>query len=230
MPTYYEETFAQAPLADIVPAYVYIQYNDDEYVTAFFTAFNGMAQGYLDWFNETPLPVWTNPNISGTLLDYIGNNLYGISRPVLGTSTTTGTAGMNDYAMNTQAMNSRKSITSGTSSLVSDDLYKRTLTWYLYKGDGQNFNLIWLRKRVARFLYGINGTDLSDVGLASSVHLKIASSAITIWVPYVTYGANFVNLFSNGWLPTPFNLSISASQSLVARDTLVLDDSATLTV
>ena len=83
MPTYYTESFSQAPLPAVVPAYVYVQYNDDPYVTAFFTAYNELAQGYLNWFNETPLPVWTSPSISGGLLDFIGTNLYGTARPVI---------------------------------------------------------------------------------------------------------------------------------------------------
>ena len=38
-------------------------------------------------------------------------------------------------------------------------MYKRILTWFFYKGDGQAFTIKWLKRRVMRFLLGVNGTD-----------------------------------------------------------------------
>ena len=49
------ESFNTQPLPNVIPAYVYDQYSDDENVQGFFEVLNAMAQGYLDWFNQTPL-------------------------------------------------------------------------------------------------------------------------------------------------------------------------------
>lgn len=42
---------------------------------------------------------------------------------------------------------------------MPDDILKRALTWHLYKGDDKYFDVRWLKRRVMRFLDGINGTD-----------------------------------------------------------------------
>lgn len=48
-----------ALLESIIPAYPYTQYNDDPDIVAFFDAYNKLAQGYLDYFNNLNLPCWT---------------------------------------------------------------------------------------------------------------------------------------------------------------------------
>ena len=235
MPTYYEESFAQAPLPDIVPSYVYTQYNDDPYVTAFFTAFNEMAQGYLDWFNDTPMPVWTNPNISGPLLDFIGTNLYGTSRPVISSVGATQVFGpMGSDPMGSMAMGSYVQTQSGTAQAASDDLYKRTLTWILYKGDGYQASIEWLRRRIARFLYGANGGDI-DVGLITNVSISdqgtqtvgaygtyaygtqaygtitqetyTSGGNLFITIPNLTVSQAFIDMFRGGFLPAPLQMT-----------------------
>ena len=235
MPTYYTESFSQAPLPAVVPAYVYVQYNDDPYVTAFFTAYNELAQGYLNWFNETPLPVWTSPSISGGLLDFIGTNLYGTARPVISTVVANLTYGaMGTRAMDTMAMDSYQLIKTGTAQPADDDLYKRTLTWIHYKGDGYQATIEWLRRRIARFLYGANGGDI-DVGLITNVSISATGSlsqmamdslamnaqamnsarvsnvnlrgVVYITIPSTTVSQYFIDLFTAGYLPAPFQMT-----------------------
>ena len=235
MPTYYEESFAQAPLPDIVPSYVYTQYNDDPYVTAFFTAFNEMAQGYLDWFNQTPMAVYTNANVSGPLLDWVGVNLYGISRPVISSVGATQVFGpMGSDPMGSMAMGSYVQTQSGTAQLASDDIYKRTLTWILYKGDGYQASIEWLRRRIARFLYGANGMDI-DIGLIANVFIspkgtinRMAMNSqamnsqsmnsvrisninlrgiVYITIPSTPVSQYFIYLFNAGYLPAPFQMT-----------------------
>ena len=210
------ESFSTVPIQTQLQAYAYQEYADDEYVQAFVSAYNRISQGYLDWSNQNPLALYTNPNISGPMLDYVGNNLYGISRPVSGQLSVSSFSAMNTYPMNTQAMNSATLITSGGASVVTDDLYKRTMTWILYRGDGKNFSIPWLRRRIARFLYGANGTDLSDIGLVSTIRIKVSDSSVNIIVPYTAFAQDFIDIFTNGWLPVPFTMSFTAIQSLVA--------------
>ncbi|BEN98698.1 hypothetical protein SMQC11_19870 [Serratia marcescens] len=51
----------QALIEKIIPAYPYTQYNADPNIVAFFTAYNTLAQGYLDYLNALNLPCWTSP-------------------------------------------------------------------------------------------------------------------------------------------------------------------------
>lgn len=64
----------------ILPAYPFVQYNDDEYVVAFFDAYNVLAQEYLTKFNQLNLGFWPSEIISGKLLDWIALGIYGIKR------------------------------------------------------------------------------------------------------------------------------------------------------
>src|ERR1035437_1654445 len=70
-------------LQKILPAYVYQQYSDDDNIQAFNSAFNGVAQNYLDWFNSINLPIYTGSQIAGPLLDWVAEGIYGLRRPAL---------------------------------------------------------------------------------------------------------------------------------------------------
>lgn len=234
MGTAYQEQFTDTPLPDIISAYLYQEYADDENIQAFVTAFNQLAQGYHDWFLNTPLPVWTNAAISGSLLDFIGTNLYGTERPVISTVGASRSFGaMNAQVMDFQAMGNYSATHSGTAQSASDDLYKRTLTWILYKGDGYQASIEWLRRRIARFLYGANGTDI-DVGLLPNVSIDNTKRATTgayntvawntfawnsdktktfnirgsvnIKIPNLTVSQYFIDLFNGGYLPAPIQV------------------------
>ena len=93
--------------------------------------------------------------------------------------------------------------------IADDDLYKRSLTWHLQKGDGQYFNIRWLKRRVMRFLIGVNGTsphidntDRISVSFGANYDVTIR---IVMRTTYVMSGA-FPNGFGcNGMMPgTPF--------------------------
>ena len=149
------------PLQVAPPAYTYQEYSDDENVVAFFTAYNILAGGYLQWFNSTPLGVYTSPNVSGPLLDWVLNGIYGLPRPVFSSLFRRFVAGINSMPINTSAINQGKLYQSGSAIAATDDYYKRVATWWLYLGDGRYFNITTLRKKVARFIYGVNGTDIT---------------------------------------------------------------------
>lgn len=116
-------------LTKTIPSYLYQEYADDAALAAFVAAYNTMAQEYVDWFNQIGLPIYTGPLISDSLLDWVAMGLYGISRPAL-----TGNA------------------------LVTDDVFKRVISWHFYKDDDKVFDVRWLKRRIMRFLEGVNGT------------------------------------------------------------------------
>ena len=195
------------PIANILPSYCYQQFSDDENVVAFFSAVNQLSQGYLSWMNQTPLALYTSPNISGQLLDWIGQGIYGITRPVISTLSTTYTpAALNAVPLDTIAIDGSSFSSSGSAFPANDDFYKRVITWQTYIGDGRVFNAMVLRKRIARFLYGANGTDIT-VSQAQAV--SVASTGATTYTVIVPSAANpastyFQELFNTGSLGFPF--------------------------
>jgi hypothetical protein len=88
---------------------------------------------------------------------------------------------------------------------MSDDILKRTLTWLFYKGDGKYFNVVWLKRRVMRFLEGINGTDQGtattyQVSVSFGAGYKVTINAFKQDVVDATYdGQGYSNqVFPNG--------------------------------
>ena len=158
-----------------ISSYLYWQYADDDNLQSMVDAYNGCQQYYLDWFNETPLAIYTSTAISGSLLDWVGFGLYGVVRPMLGSSYSKTLGAVDTITPNELAVNASKTITSGSFQTASDDIYKRVITWNFYKGDGKHFTIKWLKKRVARFLTGLNGTDPGiqetyDISVTSGSH------------------------------------------------------------
>lgn len=143
----------------IIPAYLYDQYSDDDDLQAMFDAYNQMAQAYLDWFNTTPLAIYTNDNITGALLDWLANGIYGQERPALPNGGTRNVGPFNTYGFNDTPYDAFDIIGPQTLFVTTDDVFKRIITWNFFKGDGFYFDVLWLKRRVMRFLSGTNGTN-----------------------------------------------------------------------
>ena len=197
------------PLQVQIPAFPYQQYIDDSNIVAFFDAYNELAQPYLDWSNATPLGVYTSPAINGALLDWIGLGIYGIPRPVFSTLATLVTnAAIDTLPINTIAIDGSSLSVSGSAQVANDDFYKRTLTYCTYTGDGRNSNLMVIRRRVARFLYGANGGDIT-IDLAQNVNITASSNAMTITIPAGQASEFFQQGFGTGFLQLPFMLDVT---------------------
>ncbi|WP_293600716.1 hypothetical protein [Polynucleobacter sp. 39-46-10] len=177
------ESFNTTPLASIMPSYLYQQYADDDDLQAFVNSYNSLTQSYLDWFNQTPLAIYTNQSISGTLLDWCATGIYGISRPYLSTVKNSISGEYDTVSYDVGVYNASIKKQSGTSSLVSDDIYKRVLTWHLYLGDGYQMSLVWLKRRIARFLYGAGGQDITVDDLQ---HVSLRGAGLYTDGPYGT--------------------------------------------
>ncbi len=146
-------------LTVVIPSYLYQQYNDDEDLQAFVAAYNGMAQAYVDWFANVSLPVYAaNDQVTGALLDWVGAGLYGIPRPVLPAGLAFVQGPLNSYVLNSMALNEYDSEGPDAYYITNDDVYRRVLTWHLWKGDGKRFTIEWLKRRVMRWLTGTDGT------------------------------------------------------------------------
>jgi len=248
-----EESFTTQPLAQIIPSYCYFQYADDVSVQAFVSSYNSITQSYLDWFINTPLSVYTSPAISGLLLDWTASSVYGYPRPFLITAAISGrvSGGYGFSVFGESAYGKRRGLISpGVAQAVSDDVYKRALTWQLYLGDGKQMSITWLKRRIARFLYGANGSDISvdylqninlsftttsgDIGYLGSraffgacpfgVCKYIANTHRQISVTLPTSPASVIlqSLIKNGFLSMPFQANVQILLTGTLDSTFVL--------
>lgn len=195
-------------ISKTIKSYLYWQYNDDEDLQAFITAYNTLTQVYVDWFFKISLPVYTEPQINGTLLDWVALGLYGIARASIGIFVNRLQGTLNSYEMNTTEMNGFSSVVNYT---LTDDQYKRVITWHFYKGDGKYFTISWLKRRIERFLYGLNGTDYSNPTYSISVQF-IDSYTVLINAPTQIFtllnGSGTMNSFQMNSLASQMNSGI----------------------
>jgi len=167
------------PATTFLYAYPYQQYREDENVSAFFIAYTAIGQQYLDSLNGLQLPVYSGPNLTGSLLDWVMVGLYDIVRPALPRtdSYTIGPYGTVYYGKISYAVH--RVVTPSIFYETTDDIYKRIGTWALWKGDGKVFNIRWLKRRVMRFLTGVNGAA-GQIDQTYRISVSMAGSVVTI--------------------------------------------------
>lgn len=164
----------------IIPSYLYQEYQDDDDLQTFVNVYNQMAQEYVDWLNTINLPVYTGTPVSGNILDWVATGLYGYPRPVLPAGAEIVLGPLNTWTCNQLPLNSRKLNDPTSYYVTTDDIYKRCLTWHFYKGDGKYFSIRWLKRRVMRFLEGING---DGAGIAETYQVSVTFSGTSIGIP-----------------------------------------------
>jgi hypothetical protein len=200
-------------LTNTIPMYLYEQYRDDADLRAFVAAHNGLIQQYIDLFNQIELPVYTNPMIQGALLDWVAAGLYGMTRPVLFSGRNNFLGPYNTATLNTLAFNETKRVGASNVTVTNDDIFKRIMTWRLYRGDGKTFNVKWLKRRIVRFLNGPNGTaPVIDNTYNVSVSFA-ANRTINVVLPNVEF-ANFLQqAIQSGAVELPFQYSFNVTVS-----------------
>lgn len=164
-----------------IPSYLYQEYNDDDDLQAFVLAFNTISQQYIDWANAIQLPVYTGATIAGPLLDWVAQGLYGISRPTLSSGTIQYIGLFDSAEFNRIMFGQVTTIGSIITYTTSDDFFKRIITWHFYKGDGKNFSIGWLKRRIARFLRGINGANIGAAD-TSAISISMVNDNVTITI------------------------------------------------
>lgn len=185
-------------LATTINSYLYQQYADDDDLQAFVAAYNGMTQTYLTWFVSVGLPIYTG--LSGELLDWVAQGLYGLARTALSAPGQAATGALNTQALNTAALNTGAPATTIYYAL-SDDLFQRILTWDFYKGDGKRFCVPWFKRRIMRFLVGANGIDPqpcspsfvvgAETTSAVGVTINTGSNVVTVNIDQTALGNQF---------------------------------------
>jgi hypothetical protein len=193
-------------LTKIIPAYLYQEYNDDPDLQALIDAWNAMAQEYVDWFNQVGLPIYTGQNslVFGPLLDWVAAGLYGFNRPVLPFGLTSTDGLFNSLLFNEIPFN-QSNVSSADSFVTNDDTFRRVITWHFFKGDGKQFTIRWLKRRIARFLFGANGINFNvDQTYDVSVTFGIGDQVIIEIPTSLDYAAIFKAAADSGVLELPF--------------------------
>lgn len=198
-------------LTKAIRSFLYTEYNDDEDLQAFVRAFNQLAQNYVDTFVGINLPVYTSDPVGGGLLDWVAAGLYGMKRPTLSEQRLSLIGPFDTYGFNFNV--AFDAVVEGNSGggqavfyTVNDDIFRRVITWHFYKGDGKQFNVRWLKRRIERFLDGENGAPLNPdqtyrvsvtFGPAGTVNIGITSSSysLTGTGPFDTMAFNDVPAF-----------------------------------
>jgi hypothetical protein len=200
----------------VIPSYLYWQYADDSNLQAFVASYNTQAQMFVNTFNALNMPVYTGSFITGALLDWVANGIYGIYRPVLQSGSLKSVGTYESVAPYMTAVPYEKITVSGTVTEIttSDDIFKRIMTWNLYRGDGKIFSTMWLKRRVLRFLNGINGTDpgidqtyLVSVTFSSGNQININLAAYVTANPASPVPNILQDAISAGVLNLPFMYS-----------------------
>ncbi|EHK7495685.1 hypothetical protein ICF61_001977 [Escherichia coli] len=168
-------------LEDIIRSYLYTQYNDDDNIRAFVTAYNTMAKNIYDWMRGANLPIFVGGYNAGDQLRWIARGIYGVKTPVLASGRQLVIGAFNTFTFNTVPFNTRRVINQSEQVVVSDDLFKRIMTWNFYKGDGFYFTIPWLKRRIMRFLTGVNGVDVvNDQHWSISVLFSGSGASVSI--------------------------------------------------
>ena len=189
-----------------LPAYLYVQYADDDDLQAFVAAFNGMAQAYVTWFATVGLPFY--PGLTGELLNWVALGLYGLERTQLTTPIVPAQGPLNTLMLNQPGFPLNTFVAPSQSFYaLSDDFFQRILTWDLYKGDGKRYSIPWLKRRIMRFIVGANGLEPNPfyppltptspfVGPENTqaISVQVAAGAVTVTINQALISALVPNL------------------------------------
>lgn len=202
-------------ISKTLPAYLYQQYSYDEttqYLQAFFDAYNQQSQSNLDRLNSIDLPIYTNSNITGVLLDWVGQGIYGFARPTLPSGYTESSLGVYDtVAYDTTAYTQNITSSPSTFYTVTDDYYKRLLTWNFYKGDGFQYSTQWLKRRIKRFLYGVNGVSPTIDNTYEISVTYPTYRTVTIHIPNLAISPILQAAIQSGVLNLPFEYNYTVT-------------------
>lgn len=203
-----------------IPSYLYFQYIDDENLPALINAYNAMTQKNVNWFNSLNLPIY--PALSGALLDWVGEGLYGYTRPLFSSTVRPNFDGAIDtFPTDNLPISHTDYSSEDTIYTIPDDIYKRVLTWLFYKGDGHQFSISWLKRRLYRFLYAQAGWD-THIAYTPMISIEFESDPVFAPLcnivindapnPVGKYLEDFIN---SGLSQLPFRFRYQATVNMV---------------
>jgi hypothetical protein len=204
------------PLQSAPPSYLYGEYADDADLQATRDAYNEEANGLFQWLQTTAIADYRNDPVSGVLLDFVAAGLYNMTRnvPII-LSGGSARGAFADVALADSPF-AGALFTTGSAVILSltDDQFRRALTWNIYSGDGWTFSTPWLRRRLARFAFSANGFDDQNVADQQAVSIKwtaLRTATIVITGAAATIVSILQSGLSSGYLQAPIGYSFNVS-------------------
>jgi hypothetical protein len=175
------------------------------------------ALGYLEDFNNLNLPVYTE--LSGGLLDWVANSLYGQSRQTIAGSLPFVEGPLDTYAVDSLALDKVATVTGGSTFTMTDPVYIAILLWNNYKGDGYQFTIRWLKRRIARVfagLFEVAGVVTPNPPSTYQISVTFTSSTAVLinLLPGafpLTYAPIFAAAVASGLLVLPFQYTFTVT-------------------
>ncbi|QCE32955.1 hypothetical protein FAI41_04725 [Acetobacteraceae bacterium] len=172
----------------ILKAYVYQQYSDDSDIMALFESYNQIAQDYLKTFISHCPAIYIDDFWSAGELTYLAWFLWGQRRWYSDYASSIDLEGAIDELAIDEVAAGGSVPTPRQKLLINDDTFRRIMTWNLYRGDGPQFSIPWLKKRIKRWMIGVNGYaplfgDANEVSVHVSekiVNISVVTSDTTL--------------------------------------------------
>lgn len=197
---------------NIIKAYIYREYADDDNCRAFFDAYNTYAQGYLDAFNALNLPIYPSGSITGQLLDWSAEGIWGFIRPILPMKSRAAAGPYNTFPFNILPYNGSRLASGGGYQHTSDDVYKRVISWHTFAGDGRQMNVEWFKRRIERFLTCVNGST-PNIDNTYNVSVTVSGGVVNIKVPTSAIADTMTEAIQSGALEVPFQYTYQVTQT-----------------
>lgn len=199
-------------------SYLYGQYADDKSLKATRDAYNTESSDIFSWMQTTPISDHRSDKITGNLLDWLAGGIYNMSRKVMVSATTgTVTGSIGDVVLGDVPL-ADGNVTQPNNIAInlSDDQFKRSITWNTYSGDGWIFNTDWLRRRITRFMFSANGYsdfNVADMQLVDIRWTDIRTASIFVTAPALSsVVASILSIgINNGYLQTPIGYTFNVS-------------------
>ena len=202
------------PLQNAPNSYLYGEYADDPDIKATRDAYYAQAQGLFSWLQNNPIADYRNDPISSQLLDFVGAGLYNMTRnvPVVGTGGSYKGAFADVTFSEVAFAGGTYTAGSSTTIVLTDDQFRRSITWNIYTGDGWTFSTPWLRRRLARFIFSANGYDIATVDQQQLVSIEwpqLRTANITIASSMPDLITLLQNGLGNGYLKVPIGYTFN---------------------
>lgn len=204
------------PLQNIPPSYLYGEYADDSDLKAMRDAYIKEAQGIFLWLQNTAIADYRNDPISAELLDFVGAGLYNMTRniPIIGGSGSYKGAFADVAFGDAEFAGGTYTAGSATSIVLTDDQFRRAITWNIYSGDTWTFSTSWLRRRIARFMFSANGYDTATVEqqqLVSVAWPTLRTADVVVTSTDTDLVTLLQNGLGNGYLQAPIGYTFNVS-------------------
>jgi len=182
----------------IQPAYVYAPiFDKDADIAAMLAIYNDEIAALITQVEELNLAYYTD--LTGDWLDYVAAGVYGFDRPKIALGLDIpAQGGFTSFGFTVHEFSYGALPITPSYSATPDAIFIKVLDWHLYRADGFQFSILWLKRRLERFC-DLTDIDVSLVG--QSFTITLPSTTTTTWLKWLLNAGNLV-------LPCQYTFSV----------------------